>query len=201
MDKQKELPKMGSIYGNAAFTIVAAVAASADKGFLHVQPTEEYFIAPFDVPIHDEEGNLVNSLSLCYPASYKRWKDPINDRAWTFQELLLSKRVISYSYRGVEFADKELLQQNGSDQAERPELDPRFSIPSWSSPWFNLEVTRETIRNVWLIIRSEYTTRDLTYSGDKLVAIAAVAAELGKTYGKYLAGLWEEDLFLDLQWR
>lgn len=40
----------------------------------------------------------------------------------------------------------------------------------------------------------------LTYGGDKLVAIAAVAEELGRSYKcKYLAGLWEKDLELDLQ--
>jgi hypothetical protein len=41
----------------------------------------------------------------------------------------------------------------------------------------------------------------LTYECDKLVAIAAVAEELGQSYKcKYLAGLWEKDLELDLQW-
>lgn len=35
---------------------------------------------------------------------------------------------------------------------------------------------------------------------DKLVAIAAFVSELSTVYGRYIAGLWENDLFLDLLW-
>src|ERR1700760_2880283 len=87
-DKAKELPNMSFVYKNSAVTIVAAIANAASEGFLHIQQSQDYFISPFNLPFYDEKGKRARVLSLSYPSSYKRWKDPINDRAWTFQELL-----------------------------------------------------------------------------------------------------------------
>jgi hypothetical protein len=197
-DKARELPNMGSVYKNSTVTIVAAIANAAIEGFLHVQQSQDYFISPFNVPFYDGEGELARFLSLSYPSSYKRWKDPLNDRAWTFQELLLPRRVILYSYRGVEFVDRtDVPTADSLEEGKDPQLP---SLP-WSSPMFSLNVTGDRVRQVWLVIRGEYTRRKLSCAGDKLVAIAALASELAGTYGKYLAGLWNRDLFMDLQWR
>jgi hypothetical protein len=193
-----ELPNMSSVYKNSAVTIVAAIANAATEGFLHIQQSQDYFINPFTLPFYDKKGECVRTLRLSYPSSYKRWKDPLNDRAWTFQELLLPQRVILYSYRGVEFMDRtDVPMSDGLEEGQDPQL-PRLP---WSSPMFSLGVSRDHVRQVWLVIRGEYTRRKLSCAEDKLVAIAALASELAGVYGKYLAGLWEQDLFMDLQWR
>jgi hypothetical protein len=197
-DKEMELPKMQSVYKNCAVTIVAATAKAASEGFLHSQQSQDYFISPFNLPFYDEKGQSERALSLSYPSSYKRWKDPLNDRAWTFQELLLPRRVILYSYRGVEFMDRtHVPRMDDLHEGQDPQLP---SLP-WSSPMFSLNVSRDQIRQVWLVVRGEYTRRKLSYAGDKLFAIAALASEIAGVYGKYLAGLWEQDLHVDLQWR
>jgi hypothetical protein len=75
------------------------------------------------------------------------------------------------------------------------------SLP-FSGPMFSLTRDPEQTRQVWLAVRGEYSRRNLTCQGDKLLAIAAVAEELGRTYNsRYFAGLWERDLALDLQWK
>lgn len=62
-------------------------------------------------------------------------------------------------------------------------------------------IAPENVRSVWLSIRGDYSRRQLSYAGDKLVAIAAVAEVVGQSYrGRYLAGMWEEDLVQDLKW-
>jgi hypothetical protein len=197
-DKARELPNMHSVYKNSVVTIVAAIAQAATEGFLHVQQSQDYLIRPFDISFYNEKGERGRSLSLSYPSLYKRWKDPLNDRAWTFQELLLPRRVILYSYRGVEFIDR-------TDVPISPYLqggeDPQSQRIPWSGATFTLDVIRDDVRRVWLDIRGEYTRRKLSYAGDKLVAIAALAEELSGIYGTYLAGLWDQDLFMDLQWR
>lgn len=53
----------------------------------------------------------------------------------------------------------------------------------------------------WLEIRSEYARRALTFAGDRLPAISAVAAAVATSNEMtYIAGLWKENLIEDLQW-
>jgi Heterokaryon incompatibility protein (HET) len=57
----------------------------------------------------------------------------------------------------------------------------------------------------WLAIVRAYTSAQLTYGSDKLIAIAGIAEEARRTRGlledDYLAGLWRIDLLIDLLWR
>jgi hypothetical protein len=201
-DKAHELPKMRSIYKSAAVTVVAAIAKSAKEGFLHhIERNPAYFIEPITLPVQYPSGNVLRQMDvvLNYPADYKRWKDPINDRAWTFQELLLSDRTILFSYRGVQLTDRTSKPDaDGLTSGKDPQLP---NLP-WSGKLFSLTVDPENTRQVWLALRGEYSRRSLSYQGDKLLAIAAVAEELGRTYdSRYLAGIWERDLAMDLQWK
>lgn len=187
---------MRFIYQQSAVTIVAATASAASEGFLHVQETEEYLIKPIMISIPDFDNN--SQLILSFPSNYKRWKDPVNDRAWTFQELLLPSRVIFYTYRGVDLIDRtNIPAADGLSGGSDPQLP---GLP-WSGPRFKLNCREENVRQVWLVVRGEYTRRKLSYGADKLEAIAALASELAQTYGRYIAGLWERDLTVDLQWR
>ncbi|KAK3386460.1 heterokaryon incompatibility protein-domain-containing protein [Podospora didyma] len=96
-DKQTQLPLMGSIYRNASLTIVAASASSALEGFLRPPLDPEYFISPFTIPL---PGNDDAKLTLGYRATYKPWKDPVNTRAWTLQERVLSTRALIFAHDG-----------------------------------------------------------------------------------------------------
>ncbi|EUC43648.1 hypothetical protein COCMIDRAFT_100330 [Bipolaris oryzae ATCC 44560] len=199
-DKAQELPKMRSIYKYATVTVVASVAKSATEGFLHhVEEEYDYFIEPVTIPF---SANTVeptcSEIVLSYPAAYKRWKDPINSRAWTFQELILSTRAILFSYRGVSTIDRiSPAAADGMTSGKDPQLP---SLP-WSGKLFSLATTPENTRQVWLSIRGEYSRRMLSYQGDKLVAVSAIAEEIGQMYNsRYVAGMWERDLAIDLQW-
>lgn len=198
-DKMAELPKMGTIYKHAALTIVAAVAESAQDGFLHVKEQKLYHIEPFEIPYYAEETNENDrTLKLSYAADYKRWKDPINDRGWTFQEYLLSPFIASFTYRGIETIDRSTEVPLG--RKDSPD-DVRFQSLDWKQSIVGLSPEQGNIRQLWLAVRGEYSQRRLGYSSDKLVAIAAVAEQIGRSYKtKYVAGLWERDLAHDLKW-
>jgi hypothetical protein len=198
-DKALELPKMRLIYKCAAVTIVASVARSATEGYLHhVEEKYDFFIEPITVPFPTTRTSTSRTnVVLSYPADYKRWKDPINDRAWTFQELLLSMRAILFTYRGVQLIDRTALTNADGLTSGK---DPQLPNPPWNGP-ITLATTPENARQVWLAVRGEYSRRALSFQGDKLLAISAVAEELGRMYkSRYLAGMWERDLAMDLQW-
>jgi hypothetical protein len=188
---------MGRIYQCAALTLVAAVAKSALEGFLHVQEQKLYYIEPFQIPYR---WGTVNDqmIRLSYAADYKRWKDPINDRGWTFQEFLLSPFIASFSYLGIETIDHST---HLSKNQEVSTGDSQLQSLDWKQSIFNLVPEQENIRQLWLAVRGEYSQRRLGHISDKLVAISAVAEQIGRSYNtRYLAGLWERDMANDLKW-
>ncbi|RAR11243.1 isocitrate dehydrogenase [Stemphylium lycopersici] len=187
MDKALELPKMRLIYKCATVTLVASVAQSATEGFLHrIDQTPDYSIEPVHIPFPANlSSKAPTRVMLSYPGSYKRWKDPINNRAWTFQELILSTRAIVFSYRGIECIDRTSLTPADGLLSGR---DPQLPNLPWNGKMFSLATTPENARQKWLSIRGEYSR--------------PIAEELGQRYhSRYLAGMWERDLTHDLQWR
>ncbi|KAE9376512.1 hypothetical protein N431DRAFT_501365 [Stipitochalara longipes BDJ] len=161
-DMKDEIAVMGTIYRDSAVTIIAANASSLIEGFLRLTESPNFFVDLFSIPVMTGCGT-VEHLSVGYRSYYKPFKDPINSRAWTLQERILSTRNLIYESKGM--------------------------------------VSNDGLRQAWLDIRNEYTSRKLTYGRDKLAVIFAIAFEVAKESGwTYLAGLWKEHLFLDLQW-
>lgn len=59
-------------------------------------------------------------------------------------------------------------------------------------------------RDIWESIVEEYTRRKISYLRDRLPAISGMASKLrldGIRYGRYVAGLWEEDLDFQITWQ
>jgi hypothetical protein len=58
------------------------------------------------------------------------------------------------------------------------------------------------IIDIWKTLVSQYTSKDLTHSGDKFPAISGMAAEFGSISGyQYWTGLWKHDLLSQLLWQ
>jgi hypothetical protein len=198
-DMEEEISNMGLIYSKSEVTIIAANSSSATEGFLKTPEAPSYFIKPFEIPFATKDDST-ECATLGYRSYYKPLKDPINCRAWTLQERLLSTRSLLYSYDGLKWVCKSG-EHNTTSPPEAPPMFPRIISPL--STWIptNSEFL-ENLRQMWLEIRSEYTERQLTYGKDKLPAISAIAFEIYRASGwTYLAGLWQEHLFLDIQWQ
>ncbi|KAK0717328.1 heterokaryon incompatibility protein-domain-containing protein [Lasiosphaeria miniovina] len=211
-DKATQLPMMGDIYRNCALTIVAANSAAATEGFLRAPDEPDYYIPPFAVPFSQSrprsqsrsqpqakakaKAETPASLQLGFRYDYKPWKDPINDRAWTLQERVLSARSLVFSYDGVKWVCREQ-QTNPSAPADAPPPFPHLlkggGIPTGPR--------QEEYRKIWLALREEYNRRKLTNAADKFPAVSAIVSEVtSKTGWTYVAGLWKEHLLVDLHW-
>jgi hypothetical protein len=58
------------------------------------------------------------------------------------------------------------------------------------------------IRSRWHEMVEEYTMLHLTYASDLLPALSGVVKQMGEfRQGRYLAGLWEDNLVMDLIWK
>lgn len=76
----------------------------------------------------------------------------------------------------------------------RPSDEPAFYK-------FLLGIIKSTIYNLWYSAVDEYTTRQLTFSSDKLPAMAGIASRIQTiTHDDYLAGHWRREMERSLFW-
>jgi Heterokaryon incompatibility protein (HET) len=194
-----ELASMGAIYRDSEVTIIAASASRSADGFVGVPQSPSHFVNPFEISLSTKDESDV-LLSVGYRSYYKPFKDPINARAWTLQERLLSTRCLQYSYDGLKWIC-QTCEKNPSAPPDAPSMFPRMALLNNHNEPSSTE-SQTDVHRTWLDIRAEYTQRSLTNGVDKLPAISAIAAEIAKITGwSYVAGLWKEHLFSDLLWR
>jgi hypothetical protein len=201
-DKQRQIESMSNIYGKAYCTIIASSAESVDIGFLQDRkPDFPPVYLPCKCP-DDQVGRI--TLRRSYP--YEYGKEPINKRAWTLQEKLLSPRCLIYAIHSLAWYCKEKRKENGPryhktrypGDEQLPMEDGLFL--SQLRPPERLH-SPDSIRRNWQTLVSLYSQRKLTYGDDKLLALGGIAnlyhLEIGSDY---LAGLWRSTLKLDLLW-
>jgi hypothetical protein len=190
-DWRDQSAKMADIYANAFLTVAASASENATKGFFRtVDPS---FVAE---PLPGHSGVYVRLVT-------NMWDDtwPLLRRAWVFQELVLSPRV-------VHFGPNEVIWQC------RNAVKPQGRQSKWalSRSIRHLERIRRVTKNsqsetpylvdIWHAMVELYSQRSLTYSKDRLPAIAAIARMMQslRPDDEYIAGIWRSSLCLDMLW-
>ena len=216
-DKSHEIPFMNKYYQNALVVISASGAKDVHSGFLFYQDTSPDIYAklqdpepirqcitgsvPLRVPGHFPDYStslLVNTLPIMY--EYKR--EPINNRAWTLQESVLPRRLLTFPMTG----GLSMRCLAGEVLAGEIVSDPYHEIPDFTSLGIvSLSGrTGDELHELWTKLVKDYTQRSLSYRSDILVAIGALAREFhtknGALLGKYLGGLWENHVRSGLLW-
>jgi len=182
---------MDTVYGNAAITIAASAAKEASEGMLHKFPVARH-LEGCTVPYRLEDGRVGKVYIHFHPYEINSHQ-PIAKRAWTFQESLLSPRLLSYGTNQLAWKCKQgtlCANTQASDSVDARILD--------SLKWKNIVL--------------EFTSRNLTVSSDRLAALSGYAksvflksksspmaeTQLGSSY---LAGLWSHNILHDLLWK
>ncbi|KAK3956633.1 heterokaryon incompatibility protein-domain-containing protein [Pseudoneurospora amorphoporcata] len=111
-DKAKEVGQMSRIYSKATVTILASRSNSASEGFLHYRYDKKYHqnpgkgYPPKSYPrvryrtIAGEQSHII----ITYPDyAFEEGQQPLDTRAWSFQEVLLSPHIISYGTQRTVF--------------------------------------------------------------------------------------------------
>ncbi|KAH8600168.1 heterokaryon incompatibility protein-domain-containing protein [Bisporella sp. PMI_857] len=207
-----ESTKMRDVYANSFLTIAAAMAADSHQGFLGKR--SESLLEPNVALVHYPPDSDQSGTVYLRPDS-DGWSRSVTDgilsrRAWTFQERLLSPRILYFG------ASQVFLECNCQSASEgfafgatstpgEPGMDgiSKNIIHDWESHgfiFFSYPLSR------WYHCVEEYTRRNLTYSWDKLIAISGVAREISRKSPSlqnpdaYLAGLWRADMLRGLLW-
>jgi hypothetical protein len=209
-DMLDQIDKMGSIYKNSTVTIVAASAERVTDGFLLDEKPYEP-IAQLPIFIDDSTSGMIHLRMQDSDYIYSS-DEPVFQRAWTFQELLLSPRALIF--------DSSQLTLKCIQQGIEPVLDTYVNFnfgcsdlpvsifglvdenydrrDTQASRDFYLEITQNRI---WKEVIHEYSTRDLTLFDDRLPALAGIATELAKSWNDiYLVGFWKKSILKHLGW-
>lgn len=203
-DKDREIPQMCNIYHDAYVTIIAAAAARVGEGFLRDRREPIDSALPFWCP----DGRLGTISVQEEGRAPKGGVEPVDSRAWCYQERLLSPRALIYTTDTLQYRCQALQTKIGdtsfyfppgkNDGLRLPDM-MLSSAPTTDPP---SDMDLKVLRDAWWEVVAEYTKRHLTQSSDKLLAISG-AAQLFQRYWKtqYIAGLWEHNLSGDLLWR
>lgn len=194
--KVHEIGRMEHIYHNAYVTISANSASHCNAGFLDVRAPSK---TPIALPFRNGSGTLgcVDLKCQSRPSdwqiegSYPSSEEPINRRAWTFQESFMSRRMLIYSHYQLFWVCSGSWGQDGGTVRRQRQFHAQISSRTLKSPKVS----------DWDAVIKEYCSRELTNPADKLAALSSIAGYFANlTKDKYLAGLWAKDIRHGLCW-
>lgn len=203
IDVASEIDTMMAIYKNATVVIVAEASSSVQQGFLEQKLPD----SAIKLPVNDEDSNVRGYIWLVDDDPRK--EVALSTRAWVFQEFLLARRLLIYTRHGVIWScrsDKEngdALGPHAQNWLWRKYRTARESLSTERSLTYQVSNATPSYywRQLWNRIASAYAPLGLSLVQDKLPAMAGIAKEFqARIKENYLAGLWENDLVLQLAW-
>ncbi|KAI1083879.1 HET-domain-containing protein [Whalleya microplaca] len=207
-DWRHEAGKMLQVYGNAHVTLACTFGHSSTSG-LRSKSVEDGSIKLAELrlgqnlcPIYMRRDHLEGGLRHQIPI----W-GPLFHRAWTYQERMISPRVLYFTEREIIFecfsaksCECDYIQPLGRDVPEVESSKEMFFkgvIDGYRDAW------PSDISYIWTDqIVPEYSILGLTLPRDRLPAIGAIAEQFQRVLPNetYLAGLWSGTLITDLLW-
>ncbi|KAF8847169.1 HET-domain-containing protein [Acephala macrosclerotiorum] len=196
VDWEIESAKMCDYYSNAYLTISASSSKNGTIPFLHERSsrwqTEKF---PFSCTDGQEVEILARRHTGSSMAQVIEDLSPLASRAWCWQENVLSTRVLHYTQSELIFECKtEVVSEDGA----KPRGLYSMGLAQILSGGGGKE--KDPYR-CWHDLIESYSIRELTFESDKLPAVSGVAKQIqGRASSAYLAGLWKENLPMELCW-
>ncbi len=223
----EQMSYMDRVYSGAICTIVAAQGATANSG---IEGIRQHYVPQVGQPVSQRRNlqqvqvGLKGDLSLIAPLAAQNHKldDSVwNMRAWTFQERLLSRRLIVFTHGQMIWHCRRMICREDMSVADSGipylplqwlSLKPQHMGVDTGSKWIDgsTEITRHGATR---LVRSavfaeytraieEYTHREITYQHDALNAFAGLLHIFSRFFRcKTLLGLPESLLDVALLWK
>ncbi|ETS76013.1 hypothetical protein PFICI_12957 [Pestalotiopsis fici W106-1] len=181
-DWKQEAGKMSTVYAQSLVTIIASSADSCSEGFL--EKDRAFSTEVSRVRVQHREAEVRARVLYDWghhrggPQSDEsarlRWMDPVDSRAWTLQERVLSGRYINFTSGEAQWGCVSCR----ACECGQPLYGKLYETLPDAEKWFR--------------IVEEYCTRNMKFATDKLVAIAGMARAMATVLQEkwYVAGLW-----------
>jgi len=195
-DWEVESAKMGSIYERAYIVIAASMSSDPDRSFL--APRKTMFTDSFEVPYRQKDGShrLVKTRPVI---ELDHSIDPLDRRAWTFQEQRRAVRLLRFSATELQWNCRT---KSGCECESTHVMNLSLDIFNGRYCVGGVNSSPEQLFREWQTMLPSYTRRSLTKKSDLLPAISGIAMHIyEKTSSCYLAGLWKDNILSDLLWQ
>ncbi|KAF5541427.1 tol [Fusarium mexicanum] len=197
-DWKEQAAQMADVYQHSFLTIAATKSHDGSQGCF--SETSHQYVAKL-VPGY-KDIYVRHQLPL-FPNHWGQLDEndgyPLLNRAWIYQEMRLSPRVLHFCNEEViwvcQTSQRSESGCNDTDYNDGKSFKPTlFSCVN--------DTLRDKAQFTWHRTVQEYSRLNLTYESDKTIALAGVAQRMQRTRpdDRYLAGIWEQYLPLDLLW-
>lgn len=184
---------MAGVYGSSALNIAASGASDGRVGcffqrkeILKCQIEIPSLMIPVEKVLYDVVPRLMYERSLA--------KMPLAKRGWALQERVLPRRTLHFTSTEVYW---ECLQKTACESFPDG-LPSSITYREYGRTSFRKGLIT---KSMWMSLIEMYSECRLTKSSDKLVAISGLARSIQlQTKEQYVAGLWREELELQLCW-
>jgi len=193
-DQQKEISQMGFVYQNVYFTTAAAAATGGFDGlFERSDPRVQQLAWPKTSVQVFRHGNHLRHEKE--PSTSPLAHLHLLRRAWVFQEMVLSTRIVMFSCEQIFWECRTLSAcedfPNGYCGSKLDRLSPKPLIRSLIATSARL-LDQIISWRTWTKLVMEHSRCLLTYQSDRLIAIAGMAQAAHRAVDSdYLAGLWK----------
>ena len=204
-DWEQEAARMADVYSKAFVVVTGSSSPNPETPFLGPRE-DEWLTKTFEFPVSPGVNTPIKARKravlaapldqgLLEPPFTTSWGTlkrvgPLYNRGWCFQEAYLAARNLHFAPGSLVFECKT--HRRGEDQ-----LPPYPSTAPGT-------LGRPDPADQWRMLVKSFTSRQLTFGGDKLPAIGGAAAVMPQARaggGRYLAGLWSDTLLPDLMWQ
>jgi hypothetical protein len=203
VDWNRESVKMGAIYRNAHVTIAADAAAQSSDGFLQPRLQANSARVQSRTSTDGKQGELIFRASDTRKGRFDSFlESPVSDRAWCFQEQVLSRRIIHFckdqTFWECEDSAGVWPEDNISDDVTTSHSTAKKIVSGKNHKTERLIVA-------WQHVFVRFSNRKMTYESDTLTALTGIAHAFADLMGAnpmtdYLAGIWRQDLHQSLLW-
>lgn len=206
-DKTREIANMDQVYSKALFTISAEMASSARDSFLSAREPQ---LATCKIPLRFADGTFGSMFLNGKPSRSGRLFQPLQNRAWAFQETLLAPRLLIYNSETLRWWCR--CRELNLGASITPVVDPEYFI-LYTAKWFHAMCEGHSVnppKASWEQVVTRYSGRELSDPNDRLLALGAIAKILFESRAtlfqaerkefKYVAGLWNHQLSNQLLW-
>ncbi|KAI6362793.1 hypothetical protein MCOR25_006115 [Pyricularia grisea] len=228
-DWLSESVRMESVYANGFINIAASISQESSQGlFRRRDPSQSPVRHPLEVDFEGTNGadceetteyeeqqeskQKGRQLHKCLIVSREEWMSDVEQstlamRGWVLQERLLSPRILIFGNRQIYWQCFQTLRSEEGTPMLRPIYDKDIKIPFGRALKdhhdYQGEDGTKRLLALWNQIVSIYCRAQLTKPTDRLVALSGLAKAFSQKLpqDKYLAGMWQSNLRLDLLWK